>query len=165
METSLTIRSHPHLRQNVVFLLNTPPRVKWEHIVKAMEPCGKATNALFNNSGRQKTWKIQFDSVVEGECLTLSCLWFILTPFVVAKTALSTLHGSQIDATHGLRNPHAMELSATEKPTAHKPDVHPILVPSVPGLGRREDLVKEFLPGLLPGYYPPSQFGQSSPGL
>jgi hypothetical protein len=41
-----------------------------------------------------------------------------------------------------------MELSATEKPTAHKPDVHPILVPSVPGLSSgprgRQHRYKEF---------------------
>jgi hypothetical protein len=115
-----------------------------------MEPCGNAVNALFDSSGKQKTWKIQFDSVVEGTYLThwSWCLASVLTLFAAAEMALSTLQGSQIDATHGLQNPSIMELSATEKPRARKPDVHPILVPSIPGLSSgphgRQHRYKEF---------------------
>jgi hypothetical protein len=115
-----------------------------------MEPCGNAVNAMFDSSGKQKTWKIQFDSVVEGTYLThwSWCLASALTLFAAAEMALSTLQGSQIDATHGLQNPSIMELSATEKPRARKPDVHPILVPSVPGLSSgprgRQHRYKEF---------------------
>lgn len=59
---------HPFCTTNVLYLLDAPPRVKWENIVATFKQVGRISAlGATKTRGKHRTWGIRFESVLHGE--------------------------------------------------------------------------------------------------